>query len=163
MIIRPKRKGKKKRKQHSNTYRNIQVDNIEDFLQPSPLPKVKFKGTPDIIRDSFGESLVSDWLRKHGIKFIREKTFKDLKNPATNAHLRFDFYLPEKNMCIEFDGKQHFETCKKFDGLDKNEVIKRQFRDSIKDRFCEYRGMKMLRISYKQIAKIEHILCINCL
>lgn len=163
MIIHPKRK--KNKKKNSKNYINLQVSSIDAYFN-SDAPKsirVKLKPKEEPIKDSFGESIISDWLRKHNVKFIREKKFKDLKNPMTECHLRFDFYLPDKKMCIEFDGKQHFAYSKKFDKGDKSLLKTRQYKDAVKDRFCIYRGFKMLRISYKQIDCIERLLCVNCL
>lgn len=41
----------------------------------------------------------------------REKTYIWCKNPETNYKLRFDFYIPSKNVLIELDGLQHFKQC----------------------------------------------------
>lgn len=57
-------------------------------------------------RESKGESEISKFLKKNNIKFIQQKTFKKCKNVRT---LPFDFYLPNYNTCIEFDGEQHFK------------------------------------------------------
>lgn len=157
MIIRPRRNKNKRPKKNSKNYRNIQETNIEDFLNP-PKPLKKLKKRFDEFKPSFGEGLIIDWLNKKEIKFIREKKFRDLKNPATDMHLRFDFYLPDKKMCIEFDGKQHFEHVRKFDGDDKSHLIKRQFKDGIKDSFCQHRNFLMLRIRYDEIKQINEIL-----
>ena len=40
------------------------------------------------------------------IKYEEQKTFEGLKYIGK---LRFDFYLPDYNLCIEFQGKQHYE------------------------------------------------------
>jgi very-short-patch-repair endonuclease len=42
--------------------------------------------------------------KKNQIKFIREKTFQDLKK----GKFRYDFYLPNENILIEIDGEYHF-------------------------------------------------------
>jgi hypothetical protein len=39
------------------------------------------------------------------ISYEKEKTFSTLKNPKTNKALRFDFYLPQLNTIIEYDGE----------------------------------------------------------
>ena len=43
--------------------------------------------------------------KKERISFIREKTYKDLKNGA----FRFDFYLTKQNVLVEIDGEQHYQ------------------------------------------------------
>lgn len=41
---------------------------------------------------------------KAKIKYVREKSFKDLRNGA----LRYDFYFPELNILCEIDSMIHF-------------------------------------------------------
>ena len=60
--------------------------------------------------ESKGEEKVRLILDQLELNFEQEKIFNDCINPKTNAKLRFDFYLPSYNICIEYDGKQHFET-----------------------------------------------------
>ena len=62
------------------------------------------------------------------VLFIREKTFKDLKH----GYLRFDFYLPQKEVCCELDGFQHFEYTKFFHKK-RSDFTKAQERDRIKN------------------------------
>ena len=45
------------------------------------------------------------------IYYDKEKTFKDLKY---KSKLRFDFYIPLYNLCIEFHGVQHYEFVEYF-------------------------------------------------
>lgn len=52
---------------------------------------------------SKGELFIWNFLKTNNIKFIEEKRFKECKNKRP---LPFDFYLPEYNMCIEYDGRQ---------------------------------------------------------
>ena len=49
-------------------------------------------------------------LHKHGISYIREKTYSNLKN----GKLRFDFYLPDMNILLEIDSELHFQEIKRF-------------------------------------------------
>lgn len=53
------------------------------------------------INYSIGEKNIIDILIKNKITFIKEYTFKDLPKR------RYDFYLPDYNRLIEFDGIQH--------------------------------------------------------
>ena len=53
---------------------------------------------------SKGEDRIVDLLNKEGIKFVREKTFSDLKHGL----FRYDFYLPDVDgarIIIEFNGE----------------------------------------------------------
>ena len=69
---------------------------------------------------------------------------------------KVDFYINDLNLCIEFDGKQHFEPVKHFGG--KVNFDKTKKRDEIKNNFCFNNNIKLLRISYKDINNVENIL-----
>ena len=102
-----------------------------------------------------GEKLISWFLTKKGVKFETQKMFDDCKD---KRRLKFDFYIPEKNICIEFDGRHHFEEIEF--GIDKLKDTIRK--DNIKNRFCEKNNISLLRIRYDEIDimynKIEEFL-----
>lgn len=56
---------------------------------------------------SKGEELISHILRAIGVKFEQQKTFDGCVNKIP---LRFDFYIPSLNMCIEYNGSQHYTS-----------------------------------------------------
>ena len=66
--------------------------------------------------------------------------------------LPFDFYLPEYNVLIEYDGKQHFEPVN-FYGCPDESAIKNyndlKINDKIKNDYCENHNITLIRISYK--------------
>lgn len=59
-------------------------------------------------------------------------------------------------MLIEFDGKQHFEPSDLFGGEAGFKI--RKINDNIKDTFCATENIKLLRIPYFDMNKIEEIL-----
>ena len=63
-------------------------------------------------------------------------------------NLPFDFYLPELNICIEFDGKQHYTPIKFFGGDDNYK--KQKIRDNIKNEYCIKNNIKLFRIKYDE-------------
>lgn len=67
---------------------------------------------------SSGEFKISEFLNKHNIFYENEKIFDDCRDIKP---LRFDFYLPKYNLVIEYDGKQHFEPVKFWNGNDAEE------------------------------------------
>ena len=95
--------------------------------------------------ESLGEKEISVILNKLGIKYDREKKFKGCK--YVNL-LSFDFYLPEYNTCIEYDGKQHYESINFFGG--NKEFKKLIVKDNIKTKFCQDNNIKLLRIRYDE-------------
>ena len=100
------------------------------------------QGCP-ICRESKGEKEIRKLLESKNINYISQKTFQGCKY---KKHLPFDFYLPKYNMCIEFDGEQHFIPKKHFGGL--NGLQKIQKRDNIKNIFCDKNNIKLLRIKF---------------
>ena len=102
---------------------------------------------------SNGEEEIERILTKYEINVIFQYRFKDCK--FYNI-LPFDFYLPNYNCCIEFDGEQHYEIVKHFGGL--NGFIERKIRDTIKTEYCKNNNIKLIRIPYWEINNIETIL-----
>lgn len=113
---------------------------------------------PKIQKLSTGELEISKYLMRNKIRYKGEVEFDDLINPNTKYKLRMDFYIPSKNVCIEFDGKQHFEYSEDFDKGDVTKFEKRQYLDSIKNQYCIDKGIKLIRISYLEISKVKEIL-----
>ena len=106
------------------------------------------------IQGSAGEQRIHHHLFNRNIKFEREKTFNNCLNPNTNMHLRFDFYLPDYNCCIEYDGEQHFKES----SMCGDSLEDRQIRDQIKTQYCKDNGIKLIRIPYTKYDNIETIL-----
>lgn len=110
------------------------------------------KGCPNC-KSSKGESIISEYLMNKNIKFIQQHKFIDCKNIN---NLRFDFYLPENNLCIEFDGLQHYIPVERFGGINYlNKIIKNDF---IKNNYCLENNIKLLRIPYGDLKNIKYIL-----
>nr|DAK56236.1 MAG TPA: restriction enzyme [Caudoviricetes sp.] len=101
-------------------------------------------------KGSSGKRKIEQFLLKHKIDFRREFVFKKL------AKRRFDFFLPKKNIAIEYDGPQHFKSIKYFGGDEKFE--KQRLRDMEKNIFCQKNKIKLLRIPFRNLKNIEEIL-----
>jgi very-short-patch-repair endonuclease len=90
---------------------------------------------------SKGERKIFSILKGNGILFERQKTYNDCK--YINK-LRFDFYLPEYNMCIEYNGEQHYKDIQYWN----NSHLLNIKRDNIKKTYCENNNIELLIISY---------------
>ena len=123
------------------TYYNSNYISSEDFLSYSDE------------RISYGEKKIKEYLEYRKIEFYQQEKFDGCFNVKP---LLFDFYLPKLNLCIEFDGKQHFECIEYFGGI--NGYIRRKENDIIKNGFCNENNIKLLRISYEDINIISNIL-----
>ena len=96
-----------------------------------------------------GERKVADVLDSLGVKFFHEYTLEDFDG-------RFDFYLPQYDAAIEFDGPLHFEPVDSLGGEEK--FIQVQHRDDLKFIFCRKNDIPLLRVPYWQIDRVEGIL-----
>ena len=121
------------------------IDKNEWLAQPNHI--LSGHGCP-VCSHSMGEKAITKYLEDNKILFAPQYTFDDCKN---KKKLPFDFYLLEYNMCIEYDGLQHFEPIEFFGGEDG--FKKRQYNDSIKTAYCKSNGIQLLRIRYDQNVK----------
>jgi len=122
-----------------------------DFKQ-RPDDHLRGKGCPKCSK-SKGEKLIGEILLKNKVDFIPEKKFEDCKNIRA---LPFDFYIPEKNILLEFNGIQHYEPVKHYGG--EEQLKKQQLHDKIKKSYADSNGYNLIVISYKQEKNIEKIL-----
>ena len=102
---------------------------------------------------SHGERETEKYLKEHNLLFEREKKFSDCVSKK-GISLRFDFYLPKYNICIEYDGIQHFKPQEFFDGEDGLKKI--QENDTKQNKYCEEKNIKIIRIKYTR--KVDIVL-----
>lgn len=105
--------------------------------------------------ESLGERAIRLYLEHKGFKrgkdFIKEYKIKECKDILP---LPFDFYLPDYNMLIEYQGEQHYE--KRFGGRTDLEKIQRH--DRIKKKYALSNGFHFLEIPYWELKNIGEIL-----
>jgi Zn finger protein HypA/HybF involved in hydrogenase expression len=94
---------------------------------------------------SKGELQIKNYLDQRNFKYIQQKSFEGCRY---KLELYFDFYLPDYNLCIEFQGEQHYKPIKRWGGLKKLEIT--QIRDSIKREFCINNNIHLLEIKYTE-------------
>lgn len=103
---------------------------------------------------SKGSRKIEEILRNNNIDFLQEKRFASCvfgDNGQTQA--RFDFYLPQYNCLIEYDGRQHFiQGNGVFDNQDKFEKTKAH--DEIKNNWCKENNIPLIRIPYTHYDKL---------
>jgi hypothetical protein len=102
---------------------------------------------------SKGEKRVDSFLKENEIEYEPQCKFEDCKYIRK---LPFDFYLPKYNLCIEYQGIQHYQPIEIFGGQKQYE--KQQMYDEIKRRYCFDINIKLIEISYKDFENIEDIL-----
>lgn len=111
---------------------------------------------------SIGESIIYTYLEDHNINFDSQKRFDDCKHKQL---LPFDFYLPDYNVCIEYQGEQHYKPVDfSYTPTEesKQKAIKKfedgQKRDKVKKDYCQEKGIYLLEISYKDKKRLVEIL-----
>lgn len=117
---------------------------------------------------SRGEISIRNVLVERGMQFKQEHSFEDCRNPSSGALLRFDFWLPDYNTCIEFHGKQHYEPV--LFGVNTrtltpeqqttaiHNLVLSQERDKIKEEYCKSNNIELLVIPYTAIGEVQKIL-----
>lgn len=102
-----------------------------------PIKKVNLKSFDENINiePSFAEQRIIDVLELNNIKFKREVCFRGFSK-------RFDFYFPEFQLIIEYDGSTH-------DNPEAQEI------DKYKDLFCKINGLRMQRYNKKHWNDLE--------
>jgi hypothetical protein len=124
------------------------------IFEQTPQNHLKGQGCP-ICLESQGERKIGLYLDKQKITYKKEKSFAGCRN---KYKLFFDFYIPVLNVCVEYDGSQHYHPVEYFGG---EKVFKEtQKSDAIKNKYCSDNGIKLIRIPYKNksSAEIETVL-----
>jgi uncharacterized C2H2 Zn-finger protein len=96
---------------------------------------------------SKGEKMLNELLTDCGLQFERQYKFTDCR--GKRRPLPFDFAVIRSGkiaVLIEWDGRQHFQPVKKFNG--REGLLERKRNDRIKDEYCAKKGIPLLRIPY---------------
>jgi len=103
---------------------------------------------------SRGKNYIKNYLDERRIRYHTNFIFDDCKN---KKGLRFDFYLYDENIIIEYDGEHHFIENKYF-GTENLEYVRKN--DEIKNKYCLLNSIRLVRIPYYDYNNIDSIL--NC-
>ena len=136
----------------------IVISNWNNFLHHSihnpNLPKC------GCVNNSTGEQQIANALSQLSVPFVRQKTFEDLKS-VKNNHMFFDFYLPNNNLLIEYQGEFHdgIPFKKNPNGIQtKQKWEEQKVRDDIKRKWAKNHNIELLEIWYYDKTRIEEIL-----
>lgn len=108
----------------------------EVLLKGNGCPKCKY---------SFGESQIEIVLSTLGVEYEVQKSFPTLRHIRL---LKFDFYLPSYNVCIEFDGEQHHRPIEYWGGEKAFKEL--QIKDSLKNSYCKVYNIPLLRVRFDE-------------
>ena len=115
-----------------------------DFFQ-RPDGHISGKGC-SACSSSKGEILIRNILLKHNIKYTQE-----YRIPLQGNLFRYDFYLPDCNLLIEFHGSQHYFPVEFFGGDDG--FKKTKLRDRLKISLAKDLHYKLLIVPYMLLEK----------
>lgn len=104
---------------------------------------------------SDGERIIKDFLEEAKIYFIYQYRFDGLVG-MNGGLLSYDFYLPNKNVLIEFQGEQHEQPVEYFGGKEKFKI--QQEHDKRKREYAKEHNIELLEIWYWDYNNIEQIL-----
>ena len=113
-----------------------------------------------VLNKSGGEFAVMKVLDLQELEYKDEYSFNKCRG-TTGTLLRFDFYIPSLNICIEFDGKQHYIPVR-FGGISHEAAVEAlatcQKNDQIKNEYCEANDIPLLRIPYMRLDEVQPLI-----
>lgn len=136
----------------NNTKTDVRCEKCLNIFQAVPVSlwRGRVRGCPLCEKTkSLGECSIERFLRQHNIQFRTQERFLGCKDKLC---LPFDFFLPQFNVCIEFQGEQHF---KKQSSLWSEQLIKH---DQMKRDFCKENNITLIEIPWYDINNLEKYL-----
>lgn len=127
-----------------------------EFQQLPAVHRLAKAGCP-ICKYSKGEHKIMQYLNDENITYTTQYKVK-----INDSKHYFDFYVPDYNLIIEYNGKQHYTPVAWFGNKNKKDMQSAfeyiQSRDAIKKEYCRYNNINFLSISYLEFNNIFTIL-----
>lgn len=92
-----------------------------------------------------GETTIDKILKSMGIRYESQKTFDNLKD---NRLLSYDFYIPDQDILIEYQGLQHYQPIDYFGG--DTTFKKQQGHDKLKAEYAKSHNYKLIAVPYTE-------------
>jgi Zn ribbon nucleic-acid-binding protein/very-short-patch-repair endonuclease len=140
-----------------NSRKKVKIfcNKCDKYFYQLPSSHLSGSGCPNC-KESKGEIRVTNYLNACGETFTKQHKFEGCLHKSL---LRFDFYLSEKNMLIEFDGEGHYKAIFGSTPEEKQKNLEEcQLRDKIKDEWVKANGVLLLRIPYWDYDRIEELI-----
>jgi very-short-patch-repair endonuclease len=132
----------------------ILCNNCSKIFEQVPSSHTRGRGCASC-KQSEGEVRIKKYLIQNRFAFTVEKKFESLRNINS---LRYDFYLSDFNLLIEYDGKQHFKEAYGSTFQKRQKILQDiQKRDQIKNEWALKNKIPLLRIPYWDFEKIEEL------
>lgn len=95
---------------------------------------------------SKGELLIEKYLKRNNISYQRQYCVNISRNINPSGKAYIDFFLPDFNTCIEYNGRQHYISLEYFGGVLGLEHQK--CRDNYIKDYCTREGITLIEIPY---------------
>jgi phage FluMu protein Com len=129
--------------EYENTHTKVKIIcPIHGVFKQTPNVHLLGHGCPKC-NESKGEKEIASWLSENNISFKRQKKFKDLKD---KTYLSYDFYLPDYNLLIEYNGEQHYRNVY---NKPLHDFHRQKHHDWLKRKYAKYKEINLLTITYK--------------
>lgn len=92
-----------------------------------------------------GETIITKILNNLNIRYEYQKAFKDLRDTQP---LSYDFYIPDQNILIEYQGIQHYQPIDYFGGDDTFKY--QQKHDRIKSDYAKFHKYNLITVPYTE-------------
>lgn len=92
-----------------------------------------------------GEVIINKILKSLKIKYEPQKTFDDLKDIGL---LSYDFYIPDQNILIEYQGRQHYQPVDYFGG--EAQFKTQQKHDKMKSDYAKSHHYNLIAVPYTE-------------
>lgn len=99
---------------------------------------------------SYGEAIIEMCLKRMNVSYEKHKGFDTCRNALTGYMLYFDFWLPDKNVLIEYDGEQHYGYMSANTWNDESNFKSVLLRDKIKNDWCQLNCIPLIRIPFSE-------------
>lgn len=128
-----------------DSYTKLKVKHIKcgNIYEVSPHAFLSLHNRCPYCNSSKGELIITKILGTLNIKYDPQKTFPDLKDDRL---LSYDFYLPDQNILIEYQGQQHYEPVDHFGGDDK--FKQQQKHDRLKSDYARDHHYNLIAVPY---------------
>lgn len=103
---------------------------------------------------SLGEERIEKYFMEHNINYVYQYHFGDCVRKIRD--MPFDFYLPDSNIAIEYDGIQHYKPIDRFGG--EKAFTEQKLNDNFKTNYCAEHNVIIIRIPYTEYDNIEKFL-----
>lgn len=114
----------------------VNISKVPHSLEQYIDPRVKDN------KQSVAEQMIAGILDTYSVHYITEMAFLGLQLP-TFGYPRYDFYLYDHKLCIEYDGQPSHGT--------EYQVMK----DRLKDTFCKENGLTLVRYNKRHFYHLE--------